>query len=130
MSGPSLSIVLHSGDYERAHYALAMASAAAAIGRTVTILFAGEGVASIVTAAGWLQLNDAPERDALFRQRGIAGFEELLGACRDLSIHLIVCETALRAAGLDATAIRPDLTLEVGGIVALLNAADGQLIFV
>jgi peroxiredoxin family protein len=130
MSGPSLSIVLHSGDYERAHYALAMASTAAAIGRKVAILFAGEGVASVVTAAGWLQLDDAPERDALFRQRGIAGFEELLGACRDLSIHLIICETALRAAGLDATSLRPDLTLQVGGIVTMLNAADGQLIFV
>ena len=64
------------------------------------------------------------------RQRGIAGFEELLSACRDLSVRLIVCETALRAAGLDASALRTDLALEVGGIVTLLNAADGQLIFV
>lgn len=130
MPPPSLSIVLHSGEYERAHYALAMASAAAAIARKTVILFAGEGVASVVAAAGWLQLDEAPERDALFRQRGIAGFEELLGACRDLSVRLIVCETALRAAGLDAAALRTDLTLEVGGIVTLLNAADGQLIFV
>lgn len=130
MSPPSLSIVLHSGDYERAHYALSMAAAAAAIGRKAAILFAGEGVASVVTAAGWLQLEDAPERDALFRQRGIAGFEELLGACRDLSVRLIVCEAALRAAGLDALGLRPDLTLEIGGIVTLLTAADGQLIFV
>jgi peroxiredoxin family protein len=107
-----------------------MASAAAAIARKTAILFAGEGVASIVTAAGWLQLDEAPERDALFRQRGIAGFEELLSACRDLSVRLIVCETALRAAGLDASALRTDLALEVGGIVTLLNAADGQLIFV
>ena len=45
MSGiDKLSLVIHSGDYSRMHYALVMASAATAIGKPVTILFAGASV--------------------------------------------------------------------------------------
>ena len=44
---------------------------------------------------------------------------------------MIVCEMALRAAGVEPQALRTDLTLERAGVVTFLNqGADGALMFV
>jgi hypothetical protein len=48
-------------------------------------------------------------------------------------VRMIVCEMALRAAGLDASTgvLRRDLKLEVAGVVTFLNqGAGGALMFV
>lgn len=136
----ALSIAVHAGEFDRVHYALVMASAAAASDRRVTLFFTGHAVAAVAAGgkgltAGWHALEARPEdamtRDATLRARGVAGFEELLGACRDLGVRLIVCEMALRAAGLDAAALRGDLALEHAGVVTFLNqGAGGALLFV
>ena len=130
-----LAIAVHAGAFERVHYALVMASAAAATDRRVTLFFTGGAVRALVGATGWHTLDAAPEgaaaRDATWRQRGVAGFEELLSACRDLGVRLIVCEMALRAAAIAADTLRRDLTLESAGVVTFLNAADGgQIVFI
>ena len=136
----SLSIAVHAGEFDRVHYALVMASAAAATDRRVTLFFTGHAVAAVVGAgkgltAGWHALEARPEdavtRDAALRTRGVAGFEELLTACHELGVRLIACEMALRAAGIDAAALRGDLKLEVAGVVTFLNAAaGGAIVFV
>jgi peroxiredoxin family protein len=134
-----LAIAVHSGEFDRVHYALVMASAAAATGRRVTLFFTGHALPAVIRRAddgpGWHALRAAPEspaaRDATLRARGVAGFEELLAACNELDVRLIVCEMALRAAAIDAGALRPDLKLEVAGVVTFLNAAaDGAIVFV
>lgn len=130
----SLSIAVHAGDFERVHYALVMASAAAATDRSTTLFFTGRALPAVVEA-GWPTLDAAPEgaaaRDAVLRARGVAGFDELLAACADLGVRMIVCEMALRAASLDAAALRRDLRLEIAGVVTFLNqAAGGAVMFV
>jgi peroxiredoxin family protein len=131
----ALAIAVHSGDFDRVHYALVMASAAAATDRKVTLFFTGRAVHALVGATGWHALDAAPEgaaaRDATWRQRGVGGFEELLLACRDLGVRVIVCEMALRAAAIAADALRADLGHETAGVVTFLNAgAGGQIVFV
>lgn len=134
----SLSIAVHAGEFDRVHYALVMASAAAASNRRVTLFFTGRAVHAMMARAdapGWHALAAAPDgaatRDATLRARGVAGFEELLAACGELGVHVIVCEMALRAEALDAARLRGDLTHEIAGVVTFLNrAAGGAIVFV
>ncbi|NJO67759.1 MAG: hypothetical protein HC826_02220, partial [Rhodospirillales bacterium] len=52
-SAGALSIIAFSGDYERVHYALVLASAAAAIGGPATMFFTGEAIRALVGEDGW-----------------------------------------------------------------------------
>lgn len=132
-SRSSLAIAVHAGAFDRVHYALVMASAAAASDRRATLFFTGAAVAALTRgtggAPGWHALDAPPEgaaaRDAAWRNKRVAGFEELLAACRELGVRLIVCEMALRVAGLEASALRDDLAPEIAGVVTFLHAADG-----
>ncbi|MBI1179046.1 MAG: hypothetical protein GC201_00710 [Alphaproteobacteria bacterium] len=103
-----------------------MASAAAAVGKPVTILWAGGSVRML--AKGWVK----PDEDHRVKALRVAGFEDLLAACRDLGIRMLVCETALALAELKPERLRDDLTLETAGAVTFLNdaAATGEMLFV
>lgn len=137
-----LSVVIFSGEFDRIHYALVMASAAAAIGKAVTLFFTMEACRALVRPdsngePGWRTLTaerakDAGTTDDLYRAGGIAGFEELLEACVSLDARFIVCEMGLRAAGLDHATLREDLPLEVAGVVTLLEDAsrNGLMLFI
>ena len=126
MSRPGLALIIHDGSYDRVHYALVMASGAAAINRDVSILFAG--------AATTLLVKDTslPEADQHYQSKNIAGFDELLKACNDLGVTLHVCETALAANDIDAASLRQDLSLKVGGYVGFLASLEDttQQIFI
>lgn len=121
-----LSLVIHSGDFSRIHYALVMASAAVAIGKPVTILFAGTSVRLL--AKGYVK----PDEDHRIKALRVAGFEDLLLACRDLGARLLVCETALALCEIKPDRLRDDLNLEVAGAVTFLNGASdaGGLMFI
>jgi predicted peroxiredoxin len=118
-----LGILLRSGGHDAAHYALVLATGAAAIGRPV-VLFA--------TNAGCrLFLADAPllahPRESVLAGRGVAGVAILLDAAREIGVRLIACEAGLRAEGLEEAALRPGV--EVAGVVTFLSlAGTGQLI--
>jgi peroxiredoxin family protein len=127
MAGPQkLSIVVFSGDHDRVHYALVMASAAAAIGRRVTLFFTMEATRALTP--GWAD----PAMEASHADKGIATFEELLAACVELDVTFMVCEMGRRAAGVDPEGFRDDVPIEEGGAVTFLNdaSADGAMLFV
>lgn len=128
-----LSLLVLSGDFERVQYALVVASAAAAIGTPVTLFFTNQALFSLAGegpgGAGWRSLPGAAGRaggaiDDERRARGVAGFEELLGACADLGVRFIACEMGLRAIGLDAAALRRDVPIEVAGVVTFIADAS------
>ena len=138
-----LSLVVFSGGYDRVHYALAMAAAAAATGRPVSLLFSGRALTALLAESapgrqGWLGLDPADdgslpaERDRVFAERGIATLDELLTACAALGVTVIACEMALRALGLPAgSRLRDDVPATVGGIVSFLGTTAGaNIIFV
>src|SRR5690242_16641401 len=109
MQGPdSLSIVVFAGGFDRVHYALVMASAAAATNRKVTLFFTGRALNALLDSPepGWHRLDPADDgsapaaRDAYFAGNGLATFEELLGACVALGCTVMACEMGLKALGL------------------------------
>jgi peroxiredoxin family protein len=133
---PGLSLIVFSGAYERAHYALVLASAAAAIGRPVSLFFTGQALnalrAPTVTGApGWHALAGSGEQsaaalDARHASRGVATFEDLLTACGEIGVRFLVCEMALRAATLTMADLRTDLAPECAGVVTLFAEAGGD----
>lgn len=128
MSVDKLSLVVFSGDFERVHYALAMAAGAAASNRAVTLFFTMGAARALVD---WRTLPGAAADESLLA-KGLAGFEELLEACVALGVTVMVCEMGLRAAGIDAASLRSDVPVTAGGIVTFLAdaSANGAMLFV
>ncbi len=143
-TGPEkLSIVLFSGEFDKVHYALVLASAAAAIGRPVTLFFTMEACRALTKPTaegvpGWraMPVSQGQETggrmDDRFAERKVATFEELLMACPEMGVRFLVCEMGLRAMGLGRGDLREDLPIEEGGVVTFLTDAskDGAMLFI
>ena len=118
MSEGGLSIIVRSGKYEDAHYALAMASAAVAVNKPAVLFFTMAGIRALMgpppDVADWA-------RDAQNRERGVGDFETLLNACVELGARFIVCEMGLRSLGIDRAGLRADVPFTIAGIVTLLE---------
>ncbi len=137
-----LSLVVYSGDFDKVHYALAMASASVAVNIPATLFFTMEAIRALRKPGGgdtpgWHAMRagdgrDARDVDSEFGSRGVARFDELLEACRDLGATFMVCEMGLRAAGLEMTDLREDIDYRQGGLVTFLNdaRAEGAMVFV
>ncbi len=136
-----LSLVVYSGDFDKVHYALAMASAAVAVNVPATLFFTMEAIRALGGPSGgtpgWhaLRAGDgrgAREVDEEFGERGVARFDELLDACRDLGASFMVCEMGLRAVGLEMADLRGDIDFQQGGLVSFLNdaRAEGTMVFI
>jgi len=134
-SSTGLAIVLFAGGFDRVHYALVMASAAAATNRPVTLFFTGRALRALVRenepgVMGWHDLDPADDgsspvaRDRCFAAHGVATFEELLEACVALGVTVMACEMGLRALGLpNGVPLRDDVPVKSGGVVTFLNEA-------
>ena len=137
-----LSVLLLSGSFERAHYALSLASTAAALERPATLFVTLAATRALLAddgqgRPGWAALPVSPDLaaevadgaalDARNRARGVAGFEELLEACTALGVEIMVCEMGLRALDLAAPALRADVPIREGGLATLLGRG-GQVV--
>ena len=119
MSGSDgLSVIVRSGDYESAHYALALAAAALAVNKPAVLFFTMGGLRALQGPPAPL---DGWERDAANKARGVGDFETLLAACVELGARFIVCEMGLRSLDIDRASLRADVPFAVAGIVTLLE---------
>jgi len=119
----ALGILLISGGHERAHYALMLATAAAALGRSVT-LFATNGGCRLLLKSAPLEHDP---REAELARAGVATITTLMEAARALEIRRIACEAGLRAEGLEGEELGKGT--ELAGIVTFLGAVgQGQVI--
>ena len=119
----ALGILLISGGHERAHYALMLATAAAALGRSVT-LFATNGGCRLLLKSAPLEHDP---REAELARAGVATITTLMEAARALEIRRIACEAGLRAEGLEGEELGTGA--ELAGIVTFLGAVgQGQVI--
>ncbi|MCW5735442.1 MAG: DsrE family protein [Enhydrobacter sp.] len=117
MTQCGLSIIVRSGRYEDAHYALAMASAALAVNQSAILFFTMNGLRALMSQPaldGW-------DHDALNSQRGVGDFETLLQACIELGARFIVCEMGLRSLDIDRASLRTDIPFTIAGIITLLE---------
>lgn len=144
MSRDRLSLIVFSGDYDRVHYALVMASAAAATNRPVTLFFTMGASKALLApkpdgAPGWAALSatddgiSASDRDANHAKAGIATLEELMGACAELDVTMWVCEMGLKAEELSLSGFRKDVTITESGMVTFLTQSEkdgGRIVFV
>jgi len=132
MTAPDkLSIIVFSGDYDRIHYALAMASSAVAIDRDVTLFFTMEGIRAVMRD----DADGAPDwsaREADYAAKKIGTANEMMSACIELGATFMVCEMGLRATGINQDDLRDDVSIATGGIVTFLNDASrhGQMILI
>jgi len=133
-----LALIVQSGGYDRVHYALVLASGAAATDRPVTLFFTGRALAALLDGEGWHALDPADDgtapsaRDAQLAARGVGTLPELMEACGQLGVRFIACEMGWRALGIERPRMRPDLAVEVAGVVTLLGSVppDHHLIFI
>lgn len=133
-----LSIVVASGTFEKVHYALVMATGAAAIGTPVTLFFTMGACPAILADDGWRKLpsekhdTSASARDDDFGSRGVATMNELIESAAELGITFMVCEMGLRAEGLEDQPLRSGVDIERAGVVTFINdaSADGSIIYV
>ena len=134
----ALALVVHSDEFSRVHYALAMASAAAALQRPATLFFTMGAVRALAASdgdggPGWHALaGDPAARDRDLAAAGIGDFETLLEACAELGVRLMVCEAGLRASGLARGELRGDVGIEEGGLATLLleTGDEARIVFV
>lgn len=127
MASPDkLSLIIQSGDYDRVHYALVMASAALAVGKPVTLFFTMAATRALT--AGWADNS----RETTFAADGLATFEELLAACSELDATFMVCELGLRAEKLGRGDLRDDIQITEGSAVSFLSDAseNGAMLYV
>ncbi len=128
----ALALVIHSDDFSRVYYALAMASAAAALERPATLFFTMGATRALVATdgrggPGWHALQGDPAaRDRELAAAGTGDFETLLEACGELDVRIMVCEAGLKAMGLARGDLRADVQLEEGGLATLLLEAGDQ----
>ena len=124
MAAEAIGIILISGTHDRAHAAFSLATAAAALGRHVTLFGTGSGCRALL--ADWSGLRDVG-RDAVIRRRGVAGFGELREAAHQLGVRLLVCDSGLKAEALDGEKLAA--VVEIAGMATLLEAVGaGQLV--
>ena len=138
-----LSIIVFAGAYDKVHYALVMAAAAAAIGRPVTLFFTMGACRALKSPdangeAAWRSMpmseggGNGGDKDDSYAEMGVATFEELLDSCVQFGVTFMVCEMGLRAMGLEGEPLRDDVPLRKGGVVTFLNDAskDGAVFFI
>ncbi|ODT98437.1 MAG: hypothetical protein ABS83_04440 [Rhodospirillales bacterium SCN 65-16] len=118
MSDGGISVILRAGDYESAHYALALAAAALAVNKPAVLFFTMSGIRALQGSPPPL---DDWDRDGRNRARGVGDFETLLQACVELGARFIVCEMGLRSLDIDRASLRADVPFTVAGIVTLLE---------
>ena len=112
-----LGLLLISPGHERAHYALMLATAAAALGRPVTLFATNAGC----------HLLRADTRESHLATQGVATLAELLLAAHDLGIRRIACEAGLRTESLDRAPLAEGV--ESAGLVTFLAAVGpGQIV--
>jgi predicted peroxiredoxin len=110
----ALGIILISGGHERAHYALMLATAAAAIGREVTVFATSAGTRALLAERPL----EADPREAEVVAAGVAPLGALLEAAQELGVALMVCDAGLATEGLRGAALLPGV--EVSGLVGFL----------
>lgn len=138
-----LSIVVYDGHYDKVHYALAMASSAAAINTRVSLFFTMDACRALARPGpdgtpAWRGLpvsqgsGTGGEMDDGFRARKIGTFEELLEACLAFDVTFMVCDMGLRARDMTLDDLREDVPVTPGGLVTFFTTAarDGAVVFI
>jgi len=125
-----MTIILHSGDLDRAMAAFIIASGAAAKGMDVTMFFTFWGLNVLkkggarraklsrmnMSGLGTMMIRN------LMRKHNVAPLENLITDCSELGVRMVACEMTMDLMNVSRDALVPEVT-EVGGVGTYLDAA-------
>jgi peroxiredoxin family protein len=126
----NLTMILHSGDLDKAMAAFIVASGAAAKGMGVTIFFTFWGL-NIVKNGGTKKAKlskmnmgglGTSMMKKLMRKNNVAPLEELIADCKELGVRLVACEMTMGIMNVPKEQLIPEVT-EIGGVGTYLDAA-------
>ena len=135
MSKGSMTIILHSGDLDKAMAAFIVANGAAAKGMDVTVF---------ATFWGLRLARKGAQRKAklsrmnmgglgtmmirrMMRKGNVASLEELISDAKELGVRMVACEMTMSLMGVAKEDLLPEFS-EIGGVGTYLDAArEGQV---
>jgi peroxiredoxin family protein len=127
----NLTMILHSGDLDKAMAAFIVAAGAAAKGMGVTIFFTFWGL-NIVKKGGTKKAKlskmnmgglGTAMMKKIMRKNNVAPLDELMSDCRDLGVRLVACEMTMGIMNVPKEQLVPEVT-EIGGVGTYLDAAS------
>ena len=153
--GDKMTLVVMSGDFDKAFAAFTIASGAAAAGMEVIMFFTFWGLKAIQTgkltgkglfarmaglmnrgglgAIGPSRLNFGGMGRWMFKlmmkQKGVAQLPELRQACIDLGVQFIPCETSMQVMEIDCEDLIPEAREPVGVATMLEHARESNIQF-
>ena len=130
MAAKSMTIILHSGDFDKAMAAFILASGAAAKGVDVTMFFTFWGL-NVMTKGGagksklskmnFLGLGKAMIKKKM-TENNVASLEELISDAAELGTRLVACEMTMDLMGVPKEKLLKEVT-EIGGVGTYMDAA-------
>jgi peroxiredoxin family protein len=158
MGNKKLSIILFSGDFDRAVAAFTLATGAAAANWEVNLFFTFWGLDMIKKNRGRSFIgkgllarffnfllggrNNLPLSrlnfgglspalmTGLMRKRNVATLDELISAARQLKVRFVACEMAMHILGIEKTDLIDDVREVIGVPTFLKYSEDAQVLFI
>ena len=130
MAAKSMTIILHSGDFDKAMAAFILANGAAAKGMDVTMFFTFWGL-NVMTKggpqkAGLSKMNFGGLGKAMIKKKmqehNVTPLEELISDAADLDVRMIGCEMTMDLMGIPRENLLKEIT-EVSGVGAYMDSA-------
>ena len=135
-SSHGLSVIFHSGGYDRVYNGLSFALTAAAVNRPVRLLFTYWSLRYLTPDYTPPNDTDSPHRadDALIETKRKAGalksVKELLGDAKQLGIEFYGCGGSMTLLKLEAEDLIKESAGEIGAVEFLKLAEEDQLLFI
>jgi peroxiredoxin family protein len=158
MGNKKLSIILFSGDFDRAVAAFTLATGAAAVNWEVNLFFTFWGLDLLKKKRGRSFIgkgllarffnfllggrNNLPLSrlnfgglspalmTGLMRKRNVATLDELISAARQLHVRFVACEMAMLILGIEKTDLIDDVREVIGVPTFLKYSEDAQVLFI
>ena len=131
----AMTIILHSGDMDKALAAFILATGAAAKGIQTTMFFTFWGMNIIkkdgAESAKLSKMNmgglGKMMIKKMMKKKNVATLQELIKDAKELGVHLIACEMTMDLMNVPKESLIPEVT-GIGGVGAYLdNANDAQI---
>lgn len=130
MTEKSMTIILHSGDLDKAMAAFILATGAAAKGMKVTMFFTFWGLNVMKKGgAGKTKLSrmhmgglGTSMIKKVMRKNNVAPLDELISDSKELGVRMVACEMTMSLMNVPKESLVPEIT-EIGGVGTYLDAA-------
>ena len=129
----SMTIILHSGDLDKAIAGFILASGALAKGMDVTMFFTFWGLTTVKKGgpekAKLSKMHMAGLGTSMIKgkkkKNNVATLGELIKDTKDLGARLVACEMTMELMGVPKSDLLPEIT-DIGGVGTYLDAAKGS----